>query len=138
MVTAEHLVDASPNNQAFANAIAKKGSFPVRASERSAYVIDGLDAGEAYDVFFVVEVGGVMDILFDDWDDTVGQELHRSTTTTVGGFMISSTRCKHQQRKLLCDVASRGHRSLWFMDEAELSLTLRKSNGVERKENDHQ
>lgn len=56
-VTAEHLVESSLNDEAFTQAIAKRGSFPVRASERSAYVIDGLDAGEAYDVFFVVEVG---------------------------------------------------------------------------------
>lgn len=57
-VTAERLVDASLNDEVFTNAIAKNGSFPVRASERSAYVIDGLDAGEAYDVFFVIEVSG--------------------------------------------------------------------------------
>lgn len=56
-VTAELLVDASLNGEVFANTRSKNGSFPVRASERSAYVIDGLDAGEAYDVFFVIEVG---------------------------------------------------------------------------------
>lgn len=59
-VTAELLVDASLNNEVFTSAMAKNGSFPVRASERSAYIIDGLDAGEAYDMFFVIEVGVVM------------------------------------------------------------------------------
>ncbi|CAM9358757.1 unnamed protein product [Ectocarpus sp. 13 AM-2016] len=43
------------NDAVFKDTVAKHGSFPVRASERSAYVIDGLAAGQAYDVFFVVE-----------------------------------------------------------------------------------
>lgn len=55
-VTAEVLVDASLNGDVFKNSVAKNGSFPVRASERSAFVIDGLASGQAYDVFFVIEV----------------------------------------------------------------------------------
>lgn len=55
-VTADMLVAPSLNDAFFKDTVAKHGSFPVRASERSAYVIDGLAAGQAYDVFFVIEV----------------------------------------------------------------------------------
>lgn len=55
-VTADVLVDSSLSNEAFTNAVPRNGSFPVRASERSSHVIDGLSSGEAYDVFFVIEV----------------------------------------------------------------------------------
>lgn len=55
-VTAEVVVGASLNDGVFQNTGAKNGSFSVRASERSAYVIDDLASGQAYDVFFVIEV----------------------------------------------------------------------------------
>lgn len=55
-VTAEVLVDPRLSNEVFKTADAKNGSFPVRASERSAYIIDGLIAGQAYDVFYMIEV----------------------------------------------------------------------------------
>lgn len=60
-VTAEVLVDSSLGNEAFANTLSRNGSFPVRASERSSHVIDGLSSGEAYDVFFVIEVIAFLD-----------------------------------------------------------------------------
>lgn len=55
-VTADDVVDPA-RHQVFKNeTITKHGSFPVRASERSAHIIDRLSCGERYDVFFVVEV----------------------------------------------------------------------------------
>lgn len=54
-VTADDLVDPS-QHEVFRENTAKNGSFAVRASERSAQVIDGLACGQAYDVFFVTEV----------------------------------------------------------------------------------
>lgn len=50
------MVAPSLNDAVFKDTVAKHGSFPVRASERSAHVIDDLDAGQAYDVFFAIEV----------------------------------------------------------------------------------
>lgn len=54
-VTADDLVDPSLH-EVFREHTAKNGSFAVRASERSAHVINSLACGEAYDVFFVTEV----------------------------------------------------------------------------------
>lgn len=53
-VTAAAVVNPS-SHVALKNA-AKNGSFSVRASERSVHIIDGLACGDAYDVFFVIEV----------------------------------------------------------------------------------
>lgn len=54
-VTANDVVEPS-RHDVFKDKAARNGSFPVRASERSAYAIDALACGEAYDVFFVIEV----------------------------------------------------------------------------------
>ncbi|CAM9385152.1 unnamed protein product, partial [Scytosiphon promiscuus] len=49
------LVDPRLSYDIFKTTDARNGSFPVRASERSAHIIDGLAAGQAYDVFYVIE-----------------------------------------------------------------------------------
>lgn len=54
-MTAHDVVEPS-RHEVFSKKAAKHGSFPIRASERSAHIIDGLACGEAYDVFFVTEV----------------------------------------------------------------------------------
>lgn len=54
-VAAEDVVDPSRHVVFKAN-LAQSGSFPVQASKRSVYDIEDLESGEAYDVFFVIEV----------------------------------------------------------------------------------
>lgn len=55
-VTAEHVVNPS-GHDVLKQRAASHGTFSVRAGERSTHVIGGLVSGEAYDVYFVVEVG---------------------------------------------------------------------------------
>lgn len=55
-VTAELVVNPS-GHDVLKERATSHGSFSVRAGERSTHVIDGLVSGEAYDVYFVVEVG---------------------------------------------------------------------------------
>lgn len=89
-VTADVLVDPRLSDEIFKTTEAKNGSFPVRASERSAYVIDGLAAGQAYDVFYMIEVRTVktfckLALFLDEHGHRMIQGPSKSTRSIIMG-----------------------------------------------------